>query len=102
MAVNDVGCHVHDAVAHWATLHPACALGWKQYRTGHLYGDTTTAVMHAPQWQPGVDCVWSIANIGETSGLFACFVGLMLGYDEIVLAGVRPTISRTTSICKHL
>ena len=32
--------------------------------------------------------VWRLAQDGGTSGLFACFVGLLLGYTRIVLAGI--------------
>ena len=91
MAVNDVGAVLHDRVRHWVTLHPEYLPGWRTYRERHLYGQGIPAMTHSHKAKPGVDTVWSVGNVGGTSGLFACFVGLMLGYNEIVLAGVPMT-----------
>ena len=91
MAVNDVGCHIHDRVRHWVTLHSEYMAGWKQYREKHLYGSGNPAMTHSYKDKPGIDVLWRIGNLGGTSGLFACFVGLMLGYERIVLAGVPMT-----------
>lgn len=91
MAVNDIGAHLHDIVRHWCTLHPEYLAGWRAYRAGHCYGEGVPPSTHAPRWRDGVDRVWSMSNYGDTSGLFACFVGLMLGYESIVLAGVPAT-----------
>lgn len=88
MAINDIGQFLPEIVRHWATLHPEYAAGWKQYRAGHCLGEGLPVAMHAPRHRPGVTQVWELGNLGETSGLFACFVGLMLGYDDITLAGV--------------
>jgi hypothetical protein len=91
MAVNDVGAHLHDRVRHWVTLHPEYMPGWMAYRLGHLYGSGDHPMTHSQKQKPGVDVVWPMGNLGGTSGLFGCFVGLMLGYSEIVLAGVPMT-----------
>lgn len=88
LAVNDVGAHYHHKIAHWATLHPGYMPGWMDYRLGHCYGNREPVVTHAQRPHPGIDCAWRLANVGGTSGLFACYVGLMLGYGEIALAGV--------------
>ena len=56
---------------------------------GHLYGSGDTPMTHSHKSKPGVDVTWSVCNVGGTSGLFACFLGLMLGYNEIVLGGVN-------------
>lgn len=90
-AVNDVGQHLHDRLAHWMTLHPEYLPGWRAYRCGHCYGEGVPPQCHAPRSGPGVDCVWPLGQAGETSGLFACFVGLMLGYERILLAGIPAT-----------
>lgn len=88
MAVNDVGMHLHDRVRHWVTLHAEYAPGWMAFRKGHLYGSGDTPMWHGHKAKPGIDVVWEMDQIGGTSGLFACFVALLLGYEEIVLAGV--------------
>lgn len=88
MCVNDSGMHLHDRVRHWVTLHPEYLPGWVAYRAGHLYGQGVPATTHSNKHKPGVDKAWPVDNVGGTSGLFACYVGLMLGYSEIVLAGV--------------
>lgn len=91
MAVNDVGAHLHDRVRHWVTLHPEYFPGWRTYREKHLYGQGVPAMCHSFRQKEGVDVCWKVGNVGGTSGLFACFVGLMLGYTEIVLAGLPMT-----------
>lgn len=92
MAVNDVGMHLHDRVRHWVTLHSEYMAGWRSYRQGHLYGSGDRPMTHSHKDKSAsVDCVWPMAQLGGTSGLFACFIGLLLGYDEIVLAGVPMT-----------
>lgn len=91
MAVNDVGMHMHDRIRHWVTLHPEYMPGWRHYREKHLYGNGVPAMCHSHKEKPGIDTAWKVSNLGGTSGLFACFVGLMLGYNEIVLAGIPMT-----------
>lgn len=88
MAVNDIGAHVHDVVRHWVTLHPGYFPGWRKYREGHCFGHGQLATHHAHKHCDGVDVAWPMDNLGGASGLFACFIGLMLGYSRIVLAGI--------------
>jgi len=89
MAVNDIGAHFHERIRHWVTLHPEYLQGWRTYREKHLYGQGVPAMTLSNKDKgAGVDVVWSVDNVGGTSGLFAAFIGLMLGYDEIVLAGI--------------
>jgi hypothetical protein len=91
MAVNDIGMHLHERVRHWVTLHAEYMPGWMAFRRGHLYGSGDQPMVHSNKARPGVDVVWPMGQLGGTSGLYACFVGLMLGYSEIVLAGVPMT-----------
>ena len=91
MAVNDVGAVLHDRIRHWVTLHAEYMQGWRTYREKHLYGQGVPATTHGYKGEPGIDCIWRVGNLGGTSGLFGCFIGLMLGYTEIVLAGVPMT-----------
>ena len=88
MVVNDVGQHLHDRVRHWVTLHAEYLPGWMAFRRGHLYGSGDQPMTHSNKVKPGVDVAWPMGQLGGTSGLYACFVALLLGYTEIVLAGV--------------
>lgn len=82
---------MHERIRHWVTLHPEYMPGWRVYREKHLYGQGVPAMTHSHKSREGIDVVWKVGNLGGTSGLFACFIALMLGYDEIVLAGVPMT-----------
>lgn len=86
MAINDVGQFLHEELAHWVTLHPEYLPGWRFYRERHGYPRGVTT--HAPKAREGVDIVWAYSDVSGTSGLFAVNVALMLGYTEVVLAGV--------------
>ena len=88
MAVNDVGQFWHGIVAHWVTLHPEYLPGWRHYRQKHCYGENRVPLCHAPKVQDGVDMAWPLERYGGTSGLFACWIALMLGYSEVLLAGI--------------
>lgn len=88
MAVNDIGAHLHDRIRHWVTLHPEYMTGWKKFRLGHHYGDAVPPMIHSHKPGDAIDMVWPLDAVGGTSGLFACYIGLLLGYDEIVLAGI--------------
>lgn len=91
MVVNDVGMHLHDRVRHWVTLHPEYMPGWMAFRRGHLYGSGDQPMTHSNKGKPGVDVIWPMGQLGGTSGLYACFIALLLGYNEIVLAGIPMT-----------
>ncbi len=91
MCVNDAGMHLHDRVRHWVTLHPEYMPGWMAFRRGHLYGSGDQPMTHSNKAKPGVDVTWAMGQLGGTSGLYACFVALLLGYNEITLCGVPMT-----------
>ena len=91
MVVNDVGQHLHDRVRHWVTLHPEYMPGWMAFRRGHLYGSGDQPMTHGAKAKPGIDVLWNMTQLGGTSGLFACLVALLLGYDEITLCGIPMT-----------
>lgn len=88
LAVNDIGAHYRGALDHWVTLHPAYLAGWQAYRMGHNFGDRGHVFTHSDRADAAVQCAWPVGNRGGSSGLFACFVALLLGYERIVLAGV--------------
>jgi hypothetical protein len=93
MAVNDVGQFLHEIIKHWVTLHPEYMPGWTHYRTKHNYGQGQVPLIHSHKTrrhreEHGVNHYWPGAEVGATSGCFGVLVGLMLGYTEIVLAGI--------------
>jgi hypothetical protein len=88
MAVNDVGQYLQEPLRHWVTLHPEFMPGWRYFREKHLYSAGYDLTCHSRKSVAGIDIAWAIQNIGGTSGLFACFVALMLGYERVVLAGI--------------
>lgn len=88
MAVNDVGMHVHQFIRHWVTLHEDYMAGWHAYRYGHNYGNRGHVYTHGKKPNPAIQFVWDLPARGGSSGLFACYAALLMGYDRIVLAGV--------------
>lgn len=89
MAVNDVGAYYRQTLNHWATLHPEYMPGWHFYRMKHNYGNRGHVYTHSNKPHRDIQFDWNLANIGGTSGLFACQVGLALGYKRIILAGIH-------------
>ena len=85
MVINDLGSTLHDPFQHWVTLHGNYAADWKRYRLRH--GGHKEYLFHSKSGAPHTDVVWNFAHSGSVSGLFACFIALLLGYDRIILAG---------------
>ena len=91
MAVNDIGQHYHGTIRHWCSLHPEYFSGWMAYRMGHNYGNRGYVHTHTARGRKGeehCDFRWPILDIGGSSGLFAVFVALFMGYAPLVLAGM--------------
>lgn len=90
MAINDMGWAFDDRIDFWVTLHPEKMEDWMAKRKGNKDFQTWS---HADIPAARIDKIlseyWkSDDGISGSSGLFAVQVGLKLGYDEIVLAGV--------------
>lgn len=90
-AVNDMMMHWPwgQRLDHGATLHPEKLPGWaffQQYQAEK--NNWNPMLVHALQDKPGVTHVWPIQRSGGNSGLFMVFIALLMGYDNIVLAGV--------------
>lgn len=88
MAVNDIGQYLHEPLRHWATLHPEFLPGWRYFREKHLYSAGYSLDCHSHRHVTGVSVCWGIDNLGGTSGLFGVLIGLLMGYEQIVLAGI--------------
>jgi hypothetical protein len=94
MAVNDIGAYWQGTLRHWLTLHPEYMPGWKTFRANHNFGLGWGVEIHGNKFAPAIDHVWSIANSGGSGGLYACLVGLALGYNRVVLVGMPIDDSR--------
>lgn len=88
MAVNDIGSHYHGYIRHWTTQHPEYMGGWMAYRMGHNYGNRGHVQTHSTRHHKDIQHHWPLEDCGGSSGLIAVLVGLLLGYSEIVLAGI--------------
>lgn len=91
MAVNDVGCYIHDQLAHWVSLHKEYFPYWTFWRRNHAYNTPvrhTHAHVSVKRNIPEVDIWWDLEFPGGSSAMLAVLVGLAIGYDRILLCGV--------------
>ena len=85
MAVNDMMIYYPGRLTYGVTHHPEKLPGWRFFQD-HA-GTLMRTIAHRQHWGM-VDHVWPIKRTGGTSGLFGVLVGLLMGYDQIVLAGI--------------
>lgn len=102
IAVNDMIVHYKGELHHAVSLHPEEPPLWKQLRWtngcdsgGHIYTHSHRYPSHIKhpngefKAEHGLDFIWELeGGRGGSSGLFACMIGLALGYDKIILAGI--------------
>lgn len=88
MGVNDIIGHYQGTLRHGVTLHPEYLPGWLDYRNGHNYGNRGHVHTHSCKAAPRVETAWPFHNGGGSSGLYACYIAIALGYSRIVLAGM--------------
>ncbi len=89
MGVNDIIAYWQGPMEHAVSMHNEYMAGWIKFRLGHNYGLGKKPYVHYYKHGPGVDCVWEeVAQICATSGLFGAIIGILLGYEKIILAGV--------------
>lgn len=88
MAINDIGQHYMGHIDHWATLHPEYMHGWLHYRQTHVMSGDRPPLVHSDKAHHAVDYAWSLQTSGGTSGLLAVWVGILMGFDPITIAGV--------------
>ena len=89
MGVNDIIYFYPEALQHGVSLHTDYlpAITYSQfYRAAHIGWPPLTTHSH----QPGshVKHVWPLTRDGGTSGLFGILIGLLMGYEKIILAGM--------------
>ena len=98
IAINDMILHWRQKVDHGVSLHPEEPPLWRTLRkTNRCDGNPVLTHSHRipkgpdniPISNHGLDCIWDMEKQGGgSSGLFACMIGLALGYDRIIVAGV--------------
>lgn len=91
MAVNDAIEHYPRPLRHCLSLYPELLPGWMMVRATRFHGvDGRPPDTHS--YRGGhIDRVWPPGIVGGTSGLAAALVGLMLGHEAVILAGVPLT-----------
>lgn len=102
IAINNMIMHHKGRVHHGVSLHPEEPPLWRQLRwTNQCEPSYVHTHSHRlpenndnlpPQefkTRHGLDYLWVIeGGRGGSSGLFACMVGLALGYERIIIAGI--------------
>ncbi len=86
MAVNDIGQWI-DGLNHWVSLHPANLRHWIELKRLHAM-HSHNCLTHTQEPYEGIRVAWQIQPYGEQSGLFAIQVGLLLGFDRIMVCGI--------------
>lgn len=97
MCVNDIGMHLPRRIKHWYSNHADCLPYWKicrDFHYGSVIGQDSFA-MHSCfggallRLSPEINNVMRWPWPGHaSSGLNACYTGLGLGYERVILAGI--------------
>ena len=88
MAINDIMNYFPGQLQHGVTLHEAKLPMWtfNQAWEGSK-GGWPPMQTHSHQPSHYVRHVWPLVRDGGTSGLFGVLIGLLMGYERIILAG---------------
>lgn len=90
MAINFAGLFLPRRLNHWVSLHGVLfdsLRGGRAYMQRHLDKRAPPYITHALNPRTTVDHVWR-DTIGQDSGLYGVRIALMLGYEEVLLAGM--------------
>lgn len=102
IAINNMIMHYKGRLHHGVSLHPEEPPLWRQLRwtnqceqsyvhthSHRLPENNDNLPPYEFKTRHGLDYIWEVeGGRGGSSGLFACMVGLALGYSKIVLAGI--------------
>ena len=83
MAVNNMMADYPANLQHGISLHPERLQDWV-FRPMDIHSNVKSK---------SVDHVWPLTRDGGVSGCFAAIVGLLLGYESIILAGIPADAS---------
>lgn len=90
MAVNDMIAYYPEDYLQWGvTLHPDKLTAWRllrDFRTRKRHKPSVK--IHSARSTSLVDYVWPLHNNGGTSGIFGAIIGLLMGYERIILVGI--------------
>ena len=86
LCCNVAGCHFPRPFGHWASMHPEHLPHWAAVRRRDWPG--SHIVLHAPGMDIGIEQAWPLDIGPGCTGLFAALIGLAMGYERVVLAGV--------------
>lgn len=89
MAINDITLYYPGRLNHGVGLHTDKVHIWSfNQRQEGARKQWPPILTHSHLAGVGVDTVWPLRRDGGTSGLFGTFIGLLIGYERIVLAGI--------------
>jgi hypothetical protein len=91
IAINDVGAYYRHKVHHWISYHDQCLIPFREVRRSKHRNDP---MLHA-HFLENVNAeeiydihYWNLTYHYSTSGILAVLIGLLLGYDKLILAGM--------------
>ena len=91
MAINEAGFALPFEFRHWASMHPQLFQHWALFRGCKIdngkYVPSGNWHFHGNEKQPLVRTIWRFENQMGSSGLYGVRVGLLLGYERIILVG---------------
>ena len=89
MAVNDMMSYYPHPLTHGATLTLDKVPMWTfSQRLQSRRNKWAPMLVHTHRYTQYSDLVWHFMRDGGTSGLFAAIIGILMGYDNIILAGI--------------
>ena len=87
MCINDIGCQFKaEPIHHAVSLHRRILPSVRYMRQEKSMPEHVVTHCHRPF--EGVQVVWTLEQVGGTSGLFATQIALALGYTRIILCGI--------------
>ena len=92
MAVNDIGMHLPYKLKHWYSNDNVMLPNWlaarrPKFRRDPGYDEKQPIITHSCYPSGAIKYHWETPGHG-TSGLNAVYVALLMGYDDIVIAGM--------------
>lgn len=90
LAVNWAGVFLPRRLSHWVSIHGRMLSEiskCREFTQRALDKRAPKTIYHSVNPRPEIDFAWK-DTVGQDSGLFGVRIGLLLGYEEIVLAGI--------------
>ena len=88
MALSDMIAYYPGVLQHGSSLHTD---GISMFAFRRVEYDVPRGLPaplnHSHRAGEAVDCVWPLTRDGGTTGLFSVLIGLLMGYEKVILAG---------------